>query len=200
MTERLAHRLKTVCRIAFLVGNLALVWIYFTVREAESAEDLPFTPTQGLWLVLLVGLLIGPALLLGAYLSFALGIDVFGLNRLARIPEGKPFEGLGTGEEERLCLRWTRGGLGRGTNAGFKLLLTSRRLLLGSSLTSWYLLEIPLETIRLLEKQERRFGPPGLRFHLLGTTDAHWDLTLAVPKEQARLEEELARLGLPSTS
>ncbi len=200
MTKRLANRLKVLCQFVLVFGNLAIVGLYIVVREAERAEDLPFTLSQAVWLLMLVGLLIGCALVLGMYLSIALGVDVFLLNRVSRIPRGKPFDGLAPGEEERMHLRWTRGALGRGVNAGFKLLLTNKRLLAGSSLTSWYLLEMPLSMIRLVEKLERRWGPPGLRFHMLGPRDLHWDVTLAQQNERARLEDELSRLGIHSTS
>jgi hypothetical protein len=200
MTERLADRLKVACRAALVVGTLALVWLYLIVRRAEGAEDLPFTLGQAIALLLLVTLIIGAGLLLGTYLSLFLGVDVFGLNRLSRLPRGKPFEGLATGEEERLHLGWTRGGMGLGANMGFKLLLTNRRLLAGSSLTSWYLLEIPLDKVRLVERLERRWGPTALRFHLLEGASPHWDLTLVGETERAALEEELSRLGLYATS
>ena len=72
----------------------------------------------------------------------------------------------------------------------------ARRLLAGSSLTSWYLLEIPLETIRLVERKDRRWGPSTLRFPLLGTADEHRDISLGKESERARLEEELSRLGI----
>lgn len=196
MSERLANRLKIACRIMFVLGNLALVWLFFLIRDAERAEDLPFALSQVVWLVLLAALAIGVSLLLGTYMSFAMGVDVFGLNRFSHFPRGKPFDGLAPGEEKRLHLPWTRGAFGRGANAGFKLLLTNRRLLAGSSLTSWYLLEIPLETIRLVEKKDRRWGSSALRFHVVGAADYHREISLGRESERVRLEEELSRLGI----
>jgi hypothetical protein len=197
MSERLANRLKTACRIAFVIGNLILLWIFLAIRDAEGPEDLPFDSTRGILLLLFATLAIGASLLLGTYMSFIMGVDVFGLNRLSRFPRGKPFDGLGPGEEERLRLRWRRGSLGQGARAGFKLLLTNRRLLAGSSLTSWYLMEIPLDSIRLIERKDPRWGPPVLRFHLLGQAAEHRDLTLGKEDERVQLEEELSRMGVP---
>lgn len=200
MSERLAEALKVSCRIGFLVGNVALIWLYLAIRDAKRPEDLPFDLTAALCLVAFVALTLGGSALLGTYLSFAMGVDVFGLNRLSGYPRGKPFDGLAPEEEERLRLRWTRGAFGRGANAGFKLLLTNRRLLAGSSLTSWYLLDISLEHVRGVERMERRFGPKTLRFHLLDATEEHRDISLGHDHERERLEEELARLGISTTA
>lgn len=196
MTEYLADGAKHVCRLAFGFGNLLLIWVYLVVRNPSTSEELPFTPEQGLALLVLAVVAIGGSLLVGAYLSLAMGVDVFGLNRLTGYPRGKPFGGLAAGEEVRLRYRWIRGSLGRGASLGFKLLLTDRRILAGSSLSSWYLLEIPLASVRLVTREKPRWGPEAVRFHLTGSEPASWVLTLGGASERARLIEELSHFGL----
>lgn len=200
MSEALAHRLKHLCRVSLVAGTAALLWSYWLVRDAQRPEDVPFELQTDLWLLVLLAAWLGAATLLSVYLVVFLGMDVLGLNGLFGIPTGKPFAGLQPDEEERLRLEYTRGGIGGlGFNGVFKLRLTNRRLLAGANLTSWYLLEIPLEQIIAAELRGRkRWFPAALWLTRVGSAGAErWGLTLEKKEEFERLLQGLEELGVP---
>jgi len=200
MTEALAHRLKHLCRVSLVAGTAALLWFCWLVRSAQEPEHLPFKPEAGLWLLVLLTAWLGTATLLSVYLVVFLGMDVLGLNRLFGIPTGKPFSGMGPEEKECLRFDFTGGGIGGlGFNGVFKLRLTNRRLLAGASLTSWYLLEVPLEQIIAAElRGQKRWFPAALRLTRVGSTGTEqWDLTLHKKEEFERLLQGLEELGVP---
>jgi hypothetical protein len=199
MSEALAHRLKHFCRVSFVSGMAAMLWLYWLVRTAKGPDDLPFRPEGGQWLLVMLAAWLGVATFLTAYLSVFLGIDVLGLNRLFGMPTGKPFSGLQPGEEERLRFDFSRGGIGWANfNGLFKVRLTNRRLLAGANLTSWHLLEIPIDQIIAAELRSRRWLPPALRLMEVGSMGTEqWDLSLHKKEEFARLLEGLEELGVP---
>ena len=199
MSEALAHRLKHFCRISLVAGAAALLWLYRLVRSAETHRDLPFELESGLWLLVLLTAWLGVATLLSVYLTVFMGVDVLGLNRLIGVPAGKPFGGLEPGEEERLRFEYTRGGIGWSNfNGVFKVRLTNRRLLAGANLTSWHLLEAPLEQIITAEVHTRRWFPPALHLTQVGSQGTErWVLTLHKKEEFERLLQGLEDLGVP---
>jgi hypothetical protein len=199
MSEALAHRLKHFCRVSLVAGTAALLWLYLLVRRAETHRDLPFELESGLWFLLLLAVWLGLATLLSFYLMVFMGVDVLGLNRLFGVPTGKPFGGLQPGEEERLRFEYTRGGIGwLNFNGVFKVRLTNQRLLAGANLTSWHLLEAPLEQIIAAEVRTRRWLPPALHLTQVGSQGTEgWALTLHKKEEFERLLRGLEDLGVP---
>lgn len=187
MSEALAHRLKTLCRLYFAGG---LFYLWYTRHQDHPLQPAVF--------VLLLILFIGMAWLT-AYLSFLLGVDVLGLGRLFGVPPGKPFPGLYPGEEERLRFDYTRGRIGRASYNGiFKLLLTDQRLLAGANLTSWHLLEIPLREITTATVRTSRWFTSSLQLTQVGPRGTEqWTVGLSNSSEFAKLVEELKRLGVP---
>lgn len=193
VSEALAHRLKTLCRLYFglYFGGL-LVWL---VRKGTfpAPEELPIS----LWVSL------SAMTLLTVYLSAFLGVDVLGVNRLFGIPAGKPFQGLSLDEEDLLRFDYTDGRIGWFVSGGlFKLRLTNQRLLVGANLTSWYLLEIPLHQITSAEAGIRRWLSiplgPVLRLTRVGAhRTEQWDIGLRRQFEFEQLVKELRRWGVP---
>ena len=156
MTFQGAHRLKRAVRVAFVIGNVALIAIALQIWSASGGDfDRPWTDVRLLFYTLVGGVfLLSAALIVGLYLSIFLGVDVFGLSKVARLlrtglPEGKPFDGFAPGEAEVLRFDYCSGGLNRdvGFRGIFKLLLTNRRLLVGANLTTWFLVEFQLSEL-----------------------------------------------------
>jgi hypothetical protein len=199
LSEALAHRLKHFCRVSLVAGTAALLWLYLLVRRAETHRNLPFELESGLWLLVPLAAWLGVATLLSVYLTVFMGVDVLGLNRLFGVPTGKPVGGLRPGEEDRLRFEYTRGGIGWSNfNGVFKVRLTNWRLLAGANLTTWYLLEAPLEQIIAVEVRARRWFPPALHLTQVGSQGTErWALTLHKKEEFERLLQGLEELGVP---
>ncbi|MEM7200181.1 MAG: hypothetical protein AAF628_07940 [Planctomycetota bacterium] len=201
MTETLADALKTGCRTAFLLGNVLLFTVGWFVLRANQPEDLPFTCVGAVRVLTVTVICIGGGLVLGSYLSLALGVDVFGLNRLLGVPRGRPFHGLQDGEEERLQLRWSAGGVGRtcGYAFGMKMLLTTRRLLLGTHLSSWFVYEFSLADVRSFERRKGAWATQAVRLHFHERpARPHVDVWLARAEHRDALAEQLEALSIPT--
>lgn len=199
MSEAMAHRLARACRISFLVTLLAVGWVYWQMRAALRPDELPLLPAGMVQLLHLLVVWLGATVLLGLYLDLFLGLDVFGLNGLLGMPTGRPFGGLAPGEEERLRFDYSRGFIGWSNYNGlFKLCLTNRRLLAGVNLSSWYLLDLPLEEILTAEVRTRRLFPSSLRLTRMGLAGVErWELGLQAKSQFEQLLAELRRLGVP---
>lgn len=202
MSEALASRLKQFCRVSLVAGSAILLWFYWLARTAKSRGDLPFSPEAGLWVLVLVIIWLSVTLVLSFYLMVFLGVDVLGLNRLFRVPTGKPFGGLQPDEQARLRLNYTRGSIGWANfNGLFKLLLTNRRLLVGANLTSWYLLEVPLPAILSAEVRRRFLFFNAIRLTTAGLQGTEtWEIGLQKKGEFQRLAATLRTLGVPFTT
>lgn len=198
MTRSTAYFLRHLCRATFLFGNAGLVWLFWVLGETPGSNKLPFTTlTEAVYTIVLFLSLIGFAVFLGLYLSLLLGVDVFGLNRLIRLPEGKPFFGLKPDEEERLRLDFTQGALGWHVYRGiFKLRLTNRRLLVGANLTSWYLLELLLTDITKAEVRSSVRQPWLLRLTLRSAAARPWEIALSDSQARQQLLDRLQKLGV----
>jgi hypothetical protein len=201
MKRSTAYFLRNLCRAIFLFGSAGLVWLLWVMQQAQSKEDLPFASLlEAVYIIILLMSLIGFAVFLGLFLSLLQGVDVFGLNRLSQLPEGKPFKGLEPEEEGRLWLDFTHGAIGRNVYRGiFKLLLTNRRLLVGANLTSWYLQEILLTDITAAEVRGSGRQPWVLRLTLRTPDTRPWEIALSRPWAQEQLLKELHRLGVEVT-
>ena len=201
MPRSTAYFLRHLCRTTFLFGNAGLIWLFWVLGETPGSSKFPFTTvTEAVYTIILFLSLIGFAVFLGLYLSFLLGVDVFGLNRLTRLPEGKPFFGLKPNEEDRLRLDLTQGALGWNVYRGiFKLRLTNRRLLVGVNLTSWYLLELLLTDITKAEVRSSVRQPWLLRLTLRSAAARPGEIALSRPQAQEQLLNELRKLGVEVT-
>lgn len=198
MSEELAERLKTFCRLTLVLGTLALVYLYGLLRQARAPEDLPLKLDSLLPLLIVLVACVGLALLLSLYLTVFLGVDVLGMNRLFGMPRGRPFTGLRPDEEERLRIDFAVGGLNWANfNRIFKLRLTNQRLLVGANLTSWHLLELPLQEITAAEVRTHRWFGPKLHLERSGPAGLEsWAVHLRNQSQFHQLVEELRAAGV----